>query len=174
MDEHSSQQHQNQLKEFVEQLPSILNKDNLEITVAFVQSHSFIDLQLCDLVTGAAGWLGNKQHDIRRVGDNGKVRRGMTKKQKAKLELAKSIQTHLRSIDKEDRGSGAFDWWGSTGNNGNDKNALLHRFRTWCFHPKQGDYLIDKGWEKDNLGSNNSYQGQQLVDPDNHSWHKPL
>ncbi len=171
LDEHSSQQHQADLKAFVEQLPAFLKRRDLKVSVAFVQSSSFIDLQLCDVITGAAGWLGNKQQEIRQVMPDGTLKRGMTDKQKAKLKVAKLIQSRLEKIDAADRGSRAFDWWGSTALSSNPGNRLAHKFRTWCFHPKEGDYLIDKGWENDNLGPNRTYIGPILVDPGMHKWH---
>ena len=76
-------------------------------------------------------------------------KRGMTKKQKLKIELADYIYNKLRKIDEIDRGSKAFNWFESTGLNANTENRFHHKMRIWKFIPNS--YRKNKGWENDNL-----------------------
>jgi len=93
---------------------------------------------------GAAGYRGNKICDRR---ENG--RRGMTNKQKMKLDLAKHIYEALKEINHLDRGANGFNWFESTGFNQDKRNMYRHKLRIWKFIPSE--YRKNKGWEKDNL-----------------------
>jgi Protein of unknown function (DUF3800) len=62
LDEHSSQQHKEQLKRLAENLPVIIGRTDLTFNLSFVESKKHIRLQICDLIMGAAGSYGNKMH----------------------------------------------------------------------------------------------------------------
>lgn len=144
LDGHSSEKHKTKLKDYIERLPQTLNRHDITLNVTYENSKHSMRLQVCDLMMGAAGYYGNKFH-LRR--ENG--RRGMTKKQKIKKALAKHIYNMLKDIDAETRGSKAFNWFESTGTNGDTENYLHHNIRIWKFEPT--GYRINKGWQNDNL-----------------------
>ncbi|MBD2791240.1 DUF3800 domain-containing protein [Xenorhabdus szentirmaii] len=104
LDGHSSEKHKNKLKQFVEDLPRFFDRNDITLNVTYENSSHSLRLQVCDLMMGAAGYYGNKFHCRREGG-----RRGMTKKQKIKLKVAKHIYTALRDIDAQARGSKAFN-----------------------------------------------------------------
>ena len=144
LDGHSSQKHKDSLNTFVTNLPTYLQRPDIELKITYVDSKDFLRLQICDLLMGAAGYRGNRICDRRPNG-----RRGMTAKQKMKLELAKYIYETLKEINHLDRGSNGFNWFESTGFNQNKSNMYHHKLRIWKFIPSE--YRKNKGWEKDNL-----------------------
>lgn len=144
LDGHSSQKHKDELDKFVLDLPRLWGRNDITFRVTYIESDKFIRLQVCDLLMGAAGYKGNKIHHRR---ENNK--RGMTKKQKLKIELADYIYNKLRKINEIDRGSKAFNWFESTGLNANTENRFHHKMRIWKFIPNS--YRKNKGWENDNL-----------------------
>ena len=144
LDGHSSQKHKDSLNTFVTNLPTYLQRPDIELKITYVDSKDFLRLQICDLLMGAAGYRGNRICDRRPNG-----RRGMTAKQKMKLELAKYIYETLKEINHLDRGSNGFNWFESTGFNQNKRNMYHHKLRIWKFIPSE--YRKNKGWEKDNL-----------------------
>ena len=82
-------------------------------------------------------------------------RRGMTKKQKWRCEMAAYIYNYFRRLDASDRGSEAFNWFESTGLNGDYRNRLKHKLRIWKFIPKK--FQRDEGWQNKNLDSQGRY-----------------
>ena len=144
LDTHSSQQHKDKLNSLIVALPGIIERHDIKFTVTYINSANNICLQVCDLLMGAAGYHGNKMHK-RKV--NG--RKQITKKQKLKLEMCKFIYDVLRNINNIDRDAKAFNWFESTGKNGNPANQFKHRLRIWKFiaYP----YIKNKGWEADHL-----------------------
>ncbi|MGJ0628030.1 DUF3800 domain-containing protein [Xenorhabdus bovienii] len=144
LDGHSSEKHKNKLKQFVEDLPRFFNREDITVNVTYENSSHSLRLQVCDLMMGAAGYYGNKFH-LRREND----RRGMTKKQKIKQKVAKYIYEALKDIDAQSRGSKAFNWFESTGMDGDTINLLNHKIRIWKFIPEK--YVINRGWHNDNL-----------------------
>lgn len=157
LDTHSSVDHTNSLKEFTEKLPLYLGRTDLHFDVSFVDSKKHLSLQMCDVLMGAAGSYGNKMH-LRR--ENG--RRGMTNKQKCRLAICKYIYEKLKAVDKADRGSGAFNWFESTGIGTTPTNKLSHKIRIWKFIPST--FRIDKGWENDHLDSQGRYVAPDFGD----------
>jgi hypothetical protein len=155
LDTHSSQKHKKNLASFARGIPGVLNHPNLTVQVTYHRSEFVNNVQACDLIIGAAGSWGNKMHMLRKPG-----KRGMTAKQKARAELCKHIYNRLRSIDGMDRGALAFNWFESTGKDGDRSNLLHHKIRIWKFCPQM--YRIDKGWENDHLDKQGQYQGPQL------------
>lgn len=154
LDGHSSQKHKDSLQYFVEEeIPKKIDRLDIAVNVTYVDSRKHINLQVCDVVMGAAGYYGNKYY-LRREPSQ----RGMTNKQKIKLRLAKYIYDKLREIDAKDRGSRAFNWFESTGRSGDQENYLHHKLRIWKFIPKT--YVINAGWHNDNLDK----QGQFVKD----------
>jgi hypothetical protein len=158
LDTHSSQKHKEKLRQFTEQLPRLLNRTDLDVRLAHVRSHHLMRLCICDVLAGAAGWYGNRMHDRRNAGV-----RGMTPKQKCKLDLAKYIYDGLRRLDKITRGSRAFNWFESTGHDGNVENRFNHKLRIWKVHPQ--NYKIDRGWQNSHLDNQGRYQGPDIVVP---------
>jgi hypothetical protein len=158
LDTHSSQKHKDDLKQFVEQLPTLLKRTDLDIRLAHLSSHKLIRICVCDVLAGAAGSYGNRWHDRREPGV-----KGMSSKQKCRLELAKYIYNHLRRLDHITRGSRAFNWFESTGHDGNIENRFRHKLRIWKFHPQK--YKIDRGWQNDHLDKQGRYQGPDIVEP---------
>lgn len=152
LDSHTSQQHTARLTDFARNLPHFVNRPDLSVFVTFVNSKRVPRLQICDLLMGAAGSYGNKMHKRRRPGQ-----RGMTHKQKLRLELAKHIYDGLRAIDADDRGSRAFSWFESTGHNGSIENRYHHKVRIWKFMPHR--HVRDAGWQNDNLDAQGRYLG---------------
>ncbi len=157
LDTHSSQKHKDGLTRFAEDLPRVLRHPNLKVRVTFDQSDHVPRIQVCDLMIGAAGSYGNRMHEIRERGT-----RGMTPKQKARLELCEHIYDGLRAIDAKTRGSRAFNWFESTGKDGDRENLLNHQVRVWKFLPRE--YQIDAGWQRKHLGPAGAYRGPQ-IDP---------
>lgn len=155
LDTHSSQKHKTDLTNFARGLPGVLGHPGLTVRVTFEQSERVPRIQVCDLIIGAAGSYGNKMHEIR---DNG--RRGMTDRQKARLELSKHIYDGLRAIDSKARGSMAFNWFESTGKDGDRTNLLNHKLRIWKFMPRR--FQVDRGWQRDHLGPAGQYVGPDL------------
>lgn len=155
LDNHSSQAHKSKLTEFIEQLPIKFEASRLVTRIQFVNSKHFLRLQVCDLLMGAAGSHGNKMDKRREPGQ-----RGMTKKQKWRLEMAKYIYNQFRKLDASERGSRAFNWFESTGHAGNAENRLNQKLRIWKFTPSR--FRLDHGWKNDNLDSQGRYLVQQI------------
>lgn len=146
LDGHSSEKHKNKLREFLENLPRMWERNDLSVAVTYENSANSIRLQVCDLMMGAAGYYGNKFHMRRPTG-----KRGMTSRQRIKLDMAKYIYNTIKDIDAQARGSKAFNWFESTGMGGVAENSFHHKLRIWKFIPN--DYRINKGWQNDNLDS---------------------
>lgn len=144
LDHHSNHAHQRALQEFTNSLPKLLNRHDMRIQISFINSRQSRALQLCDLLMGAAGYYGNKLHDRRVIG-----KRGMNASQKIKLAFCKYVYNCLKEIDRVDRGSGAFNWFESTGTNSSPLNHFNHKIRIWKFIPS--NYIKNKGWENDHL-----------------------
>lgn len=154
LDGHSSQKHKDNLQRFVQiEIPNKIGRDNISLNVTYIDSRKHINLQVCDVLMGSAGYYGNKYHKRR---ENNK--RGMTEKQRIKYEFAKYIYDQLRITDANDRGSKAFNWFESTGIDGDSRNTLNHNIRIWKFIPKT--YIINRGWHNDNLDN----QGRFVAD----------
>ncbi len=117
LDTHSSQNHKQGLIKFAEDLPRVLQRPRLRVRVTFDNSENVLRIQVCDLLIGAAGSYGNRMHKVR---DGG--RRGMSDKQKARLEPCEHVYNRLRAIDANARGSHAFNWFESTGRDGDCLN----------------------------------------------------
>lgn len=140
LDEHSSAFHKDKLNTFVSSLPSILNRTDLTVQIKFINStHSRI-LQLSDLIMGAAGYYGNKAYTIKKVGQ---TRR--TKLQTTKYQFGKAVYDVLREINNNERSAKAFNWFESTGMDGDKSNQFHHSIRIWKFVPRE--YIKDKTWE---------------------------
>ncbi|MGK3966700.1 DUF3800 domain-containing protein [Sorangium sp. So ce118] len=169
LDTHSSQKHKDQLESFAAGIPRMFSRSDLCIRTTFHDSEALPVIQACDLMIGAAGSYGNKMHKIREPGA-----RGMTKKQKARLALCEHIYDRLRAIDAAARGSKAFNWFESTGLNGDRANLLHYKIRIWKFVPRR--YRIDKGWQNDNLDKFGQYRGPLIgsevlgEDPNDSGW----
>lgn len=144
LDTHSSQQHKNELSKLINDLPNIIERDDISLTVSYINSSSNLCLQVCDVLMGAAGYHGN-QMKKRKV--NG--RKQITQKQKLKDEMCKFIYKILGDIHNQDRQKKAFQWFESTGTDGDVKNRLKHKLRIWKFIAFP--YQKNKGWEKDHL-----------------------
>jgi hypothetical protein len=158
LDTHSSQKHRSRFKEFAEGLPRLLGRTDLEIDCTHHCSTKLIRIQMCDVLAGAAGSYGNKFHDKRATGQ-----RGMTEYQKCRHTLARHIYNKMRNLNNLTRGKNAFNWFESTGRDGNPKNALLHKIRIWKFIPSH--YKIDRGWHNDHLDPQGNYVGPDIVEP---------
>jgi hypothetical protein len=146
------------LKTSAEKLPQWLGRTDLHFHVSFVESKRHIRLQICDLIMGAAGSYGNKMH-LKRPNRA----RGMSDKQKLKLEISKYIYAKLKAIVMSQRHSRAFNWFETTGVDGNLENRLAHKIRIWKFIP--ASHKIDRGWQNDHLDSHGDYQGPDIIDP---------
>ena len=155
LDTHSSQNHKQGLIKFAEDLPRVLQRPRLRVRVTFDNSENVPRIQVCDLLIGAAGSYGNCMHKMR---DGG--RRGMSDKQKARLELCEHVYKRLRAIDASARGSRAFNWFESTGRDGDRSNMLAHPLRIWKFKPMP--HLVDAGWHRDHLGPAGEDMGPDL------------
>jgi hypothetical protein len=107
---------------------------------------------------GAAGSHGNKMHLRREPGQ-----RGMKPRQKVRHEMATYIYNKLRDLDRAERGSGAFNWFETTGRDGTLDTMLTHKLRIWKFKPAR--YHIDKGWQNDHLDKQGRYQGPEIFEP---------
>jgi hypothetical protein len=158
LDEHSSQQHKAELKAFAEKLPQFLARTDLHFHVSFVESKMHMRMQICDLIMGAAGSHGNKMHLKRRA-----QARGMTDRQKLKLRIEKYIYEKLKAIVMSQRHSHAFNWFETTGTDGNLESRYIHKIRIWKFIPK--NHRIDRGWQNDHLDAHGDYIGPDIVDP---------
>ncbi|HRI50280.1 MAG TPA: hypothetical protein PLW65_08860 [Pseudomonadota bacterium] len=156
LDEHSSLKHMADLTNFVQHLPTYWGRSDLTMQVSFVKSSRNEQLQICDLMMGAAGSHGNKM-SLRRA--NG--RRGMTDKQMLRHDLAVYIYEHMRKLDSEERGSRAFNWFESTGLQGDPANHHFHKARIWKFKPSQ--YKLDMGWENSQLDKYGQYVKSMIV-----------
>lgn len=152
LDRHSSQQHTLKLQQFAGSLPDILERPDLTVSVTFRDSRRVPRLQIADVLMGAAGSYGNKMH-LLRLGE----RRGMSEKQRIRLGLCKHIYNNLRAIVEEDREMSAFNWFETTGRDGNWENAFHHKVRIWKFKPRH--HVIDRGWHNDHLDRQGRYQG---------------
>lgn len=156
LDNHSSLKHKNDLAGFVQHLPAFWGRSDMKIEVTFLNSTKNNRLQICDVMMGAAGSHGNKAHKRRRPGQ-----RGMTEKQKIKHGLAMHIYNQLRQLDADERGSHAFNWFETTGLQGDICNTYLMKARMWKFKPER--YQVDRGWQNDHLDSQGLYQGPDIV-----------
>ncbi|HCK0217268.1 TPA: DUF3800 domain-containing protein [Klebsiella oxytoca] len=143
LDTHSSHAHKLKLKTFIEGLEI----QNVDIRVEFINSKKSVPLQVCDLLMGAAGYYGNKADwDLL----PGKRRR--TPNQIMKSGFGKKIYDMLRRIDSQFRGSKAFNWFESTGVDGDISNRYHHKMRIWKFIPTNS--LSDASWQDDAFGNN--------------------
>lgn len=156
LDNHSSQKHKDELVSYLLDLPTQYGRNDLILTPTFINSKRLLRLQVCDVVMGAAGSHGNKMHLQRPNG-----RRGMNPKQRARYELARHVYEAIRELNGRLRGKKAFNWFESTGLDGDPENSYEHRLRIWKFIPRR--HLIDKGWQNDNLDRQGRYQGPQIV-----------
>lgn len=156
LDTHSSQRHKDQLIAFAEKLPSSLGRPDLKIKVTFVNSKHVPRIQICDLLMGAAGSHGNKMERRRIAG-----RRGMSEKQRLRHEFAKFIYAKLKAVSCRERGTNGFNWFESTGKDGDWSNRLNHKIRIWKFLPTQ--YRIDQGWQNDHLDSQGMFVASALA-----------
>ncbi len=144
LDTHSSQKHRTGLTTFAKDLPRVLGRTDLDVDVTFVNSAKHPRIQICDVLMGAAGSYGNKMHLRRDAGQ-----RGMKPKQRLRLDLAKYIFERLKKISCAERGTLAFNWFESTGNDGDLANNFKHKVRIWKFVPRR--YFLDRGWQNDQL-----------------------
>ncbi|MFZ0828441.1 MAG: hypothetical protein WAO02_13560 [Verrucomicrobiia bacterium] len=158
LDTHSSQKHKRELRDFVENLPSLIGRTDLAIELVHVCSHHMLRLGVCDIMLGAAGSYGNRIHDRREF-----KQRGMTFRQKFRLEMAKYVSHRLRDLNNSTRGKAAFSWFESTSQDGNPQNNYFHKLRIWKFHPL--NYKIDRGWQNSHLDNQGRYQGPDIVEP---------
>ncbi len=157
LDEHSSQEHKLVLKTFAEKLPHWLGRTDLHFHVSFVESKAHLRLQICDLIMGAAGSYGIKMHLKRQPGQ-----RGMSGKQKLRLEIAKYIYEKIKEIVLNQRNTRAFNWFDTTGIDDSVENQLHHKIRIWKFVPKS--HRVDRGWQNDRLNAQGNYLGPDIVD----------
>jgi hypothetical protein len=88
-------------------------------------------------------------------------KKGMSPKQKLRHELCKHIYEALKKLDHETRGSRAFNWFESTGHNGEKANRFHHTLRIWKFIPD--NCVIDRGWQNDHLDSQGNYVGPDIA-----------
>ena len=153
-DNHSSKKHKTKLESFVNDLPRLLERPDLQFSLFFSDSRDNLRIQACDLLMGAAGSNGNQMELIRQP-----QKKGETIIQKLRKTLAKKIYDDLRSVSCEERGSKAFNWFESTGQD-EPESALTHKIRIWKFKPKK--FLKDKGFENDHLAKDGSYVGPVL------------
>lgn len=158
LDNHSSQGHKDRLVSFCEELPGYLHRPDLTIRVTFVNSAKVPRLQVCDVLMGAAGSHGNKMFAKRAPGQ-----RRITPKQKLRNELCKYIYEALKALDRDMRGSRAFNWFESTGKGGDPTNLFHHAMRIWKFEPS--NYVIDRGWQNDHLDKFGNYVAPDVVRP---------
>ena len=144
LDGHSSQRHKDDLERYINNLNQHWGRNDIIVKASFIDSKSSNVLQLCDVIMGAAGSYGNKQHQLRSNGQ-----RGMTKAQKPRYDLSKYIYNKIKALDAKHRGSRAFNWFESTGMQGNPDSKLHHKLRIWKYIPAH--YLLNKGWHNDHL-----------------------
>lgn len=145
LDTHSSHHHKEKLMEFAIDLPRVLNRNDIHIQIKFIDSKRSKVLQVCDLLMGAAGYYGNAIFE-RKV--NG--RKQITKHQKLKRDFGKTTYNMLRKIDADFRGKKAFNWFESTGTDGDKTNHYFHKLRIWKFIPL--DSIHNPIWLNKNLG----------------------
>jgi hypothetical protein len=155
LDDHSSKQHKQGLANFLTTLPARIRRTDLSISVVFKSSKTSCRLQIADLLMGAAGSHGNKKHLTRETGQ-----RGMKPRQRVRYELAKYIYDALRKLDADERGSAAFNWFETTGHDGDPANRFKHKLRIWKFKPHS--YRIDRGWQNDHLDTQGRYVMEDL------------
>ena len=158
LDSHSSQGHKDSLESFALQIPRLVERSDLRIQLTFHNSARIPRMQICDLLMGAAGSHGNKMQ-LRREGG----RRGMSSKQKLRVDLCGHIYNGLRQIDHETRGSNAFNWFESTGLGDSPANAFNHPVQIWKFKPHR--HRRDAGWFNSNLDRYGNYVGPIIQDP---------
>ncbi len=154
LDEHSSQHHKQQLIDFASSLPSVWRRPDLRVEIGFIRAKRSQVMQLCDLLCGAAGSHGNRLSARRAPGQ-----RGMTGKQKVRHSFATHLYGALREFDAKQRGTKAFNWFESTGSDGDPNNRYHHKLRIWKFEPRR--FVLDRGWFNDHLDSQGRY-----VEPD--------
>ena len=154
LDDHSSHRHKKELEKFSNELPNILERKDLTVSIKYVKSSKHLRLQICDLLMGAAGSHGNKGSEIRKLGQ-----RGMTQKQKVRHDFCKFVYNKFKVLNKNKRGAGAFNWFESTGIGSDMVNRYEHKARFWKFIPRM--YYKDKGWENDHLVKG-VYQGPDI------------
>ncbi|MDP7837061.1 DUF3800 domain-containing protein, partial [Acinetobacter baumannii] len=143
LDSHSSHVHKKTLISFINELST----HNLKFKIEFINSKKSIPLQLCDLLMGSAGYYGNRiDWDLL----PGKTRR--SKNQIMKATFGKNVYSMLRQIDNIYRSSQAFNWFESTGTDGNTSNRFHHKLRIWKFIPHE--HIEDKRWENDGFKKN--------------------
>lgn len=145
LDTHSSHYHKQQLSSYIQEL----RLPNIEIKVEFINSKKSTALQVCDLLMGAAGYYGNKiDWDIQ------PNRRTRTKNQMMKSRFSKEVYNLLRRINNEYRGSSGFNWFETTGIDGDRKNHYDHKLRIWKFEAR--NHIHDPSWEND------AFQGNRI------------
>lgn len=152
LDDYSNQDLKRETTTFVEMLDRTYFRLPIQMELLFMNSKKSRRLQVCDLLIGAAGSYGNKMQLLRADG-----RRGMSDKQKLRLEFSKIVYNELRAIDAATRGSKAFNWFETTGLAGDLSNLFSHPMRMWKFKPAR--HIRDFGWENDHLGRHGEYLG---------------
>jgi hypothetical protein len=155
LDDHSSKTEKARLVQFAEQLPAHLDRADLDISVGYLNSSKNTLLQVSDLVMAAAGSHGNKMQQKRVPG-----KRGMTPKQRLRDELCAHVYNGFRKLDALKRSTKAFNWFETTGHDGDRANRFHHALRIWKFVPR--NHIIDLGWENDRLDARGNYQGREL------------
>lgn len=155
LDNYSSQQHKDKLKELGESIPRFFNIENLKININFVNSHRYIILQVCDLIMGAAGYHGNRLCYDRHNGV-----RGMTSKQKARVQLTQHIYDALRDIDAKTRGSKAFNWFSNTSYR--DRSQLDLSVSIWKFRPN--NHIENRKWNNSNFPDRRSLSEVNMIE----------
>ncbi len=155
LDDHSSNSEKEGLRRFASNLPAQLDRPELDVQVSFLNSAKNMRLQICDLMMGAAGSHGNKMRLRRKPG-----KRGQTPKQRVRDRFCRHVYNMLRQQDAAERGSRAFNWFETTGHDGDIANRFHHAVRIWKFEPKR--YIKDRGWENDNLDNQGHYMGPIL------------
>jgi len=156
LDQHSSQRHQKRLANFAEAVPRLFDRSDLDVKVTFHRSTKMPLIQVCDLLIGAAGSHGNRMAVRRQPGQ-----RGMTEKQRLRDAVCRKIYEHFRAWAKRERGAGAFNWFETTGKDGDWTNFLEHGVRIWKFRPKK--YVVDCGWQNANLDKQGRYSNPDIV-----------
>lgn len=160
LDTHSSQRHKTELSKLISDLPNIIERYDISLTVTYINSASSLCLQICDVLMGAAGYHGN-QMNKRKV--NG--RKKITKKQKLKGDMCKFVYHTLRTIHNQDRGAKAFSWFESTRFDDNPANMFKHKIRIWKFIAFP--YKKNKGWENSHLDKHGLFVADDF-DPEIH------
>lgn len=156
LDNHSNQDLKSRLTRFVADLPRLLERDDIKISVSFINSSKSRRLQICDLLMGAAGSHGNQMQKQRPGG-----RRGMSAKQRLRDRVCLHIYNHLRRLDADTRNTRAFNWFETTGHDGNNANRLHHKARIWKFKPTRS--RKDFGWENSDLDAQGNYVRPRFV-----------